>query len=145
MKKWLVDIISVLLIFLWVYTASSKLLNYPSFRQQLTLSPFVGDVAGIASILIPASELLATSLLTVKNTRFYGLLASLVLLTVFTLYIAGMLLSGVSLPCSCGGVISSLSWQEHLIFNLFFLAITIIAFVLEKKERANKLQTERSV
>ena len=144
MKKWIVDIVCVLLILLWVYAASSKLFNYSAFREQLTFSPFLRGVAKIVSIAIPAAELLATLLLTVMNKRIYGLLASLILLIVFTGYIAGMLLSGVHLPCSCGGVISSLSWKGHLAFNLFFLAITIVAILLEKKPGNHELQTERS-
>jgi hypothetical protein len=145
MKKTIVDIISAMLILLFVYAATAKLLDETNFRHQLKLSPFIGAFAGTIAIVLPVVELTTAALLTVKNTRFYGLLASLLLLIIFTGYIAAMLLSGVHLPCSCGGVISRLSWHKHLIFNLFFLPITIIAFVVEKKERAYKPQTKRSV
>src|SRR5690348_10873177 len=128
MKKTIQDIICAMLILLFVYAATTKLSDLASFRLQLSLSPFIGPWAGSIALGLPVIELATAALLTVKNTRFYGLLASLGLLTVFTLYIAAMLLSAVHLPCSCGGVISSLSWKEHLIFNLFFLAITIVAF-----------------
>jgi hypothetical protein len=143
--KVIIEIISFLLTMLFVYAATAKLLDETNFRYQLSLSPLVGSFPGIIAVVLPVIELVTAGLLTVKNTRFYGLLASLVLLTVFTLYIAGMLLSGVHLPCSCGGAISSLSWPEHLLFNFFFLVITIVAFVMEKKQRAYKLQTERSI
>ncbi|MGN6602265.1 MAG: MauE/DoxX family redox-associated membrane protein [Ginsengibacter sp.] len=133
--KVIIEIISFLLTLLFVYAAAVKLLDVTNFRNQLELSPFIGRWSGLIAIVLPGIELVTAVMLTVKNIRFYGLLASLVLLFAFTAYIAAMLLSGVHLPCSCGGVISSLSWKEHLIFNLFFLAITIVAFVMERKER----------
>ncbi|HEU5051887.1 MAG TPA: MauE/DoxX family redox-associated membrane protein [Hanamia sp.] len=143
--KVIIEIISFLLTLLFVYAAAAKFLDVTNFRHQLSLSPFIGGFAGTIAIVLPLVELATAALLTIKNTRFYGLLASLLLLMLFTGYIAAMLLSGVHLPCSCGGVISSLSWKEHLIFNLFFLAITIVAFVTENKERKYNRQKERSI
>jgi len=143
--KAIIEIISFLLTLLFVYAAAAKLLEETNFRHQLSLSPFVGQYAGTIAIVLPTVELATAALLTVKNKRFYGLLASLVLMFVFTGYIAAMLLSGIDLPCSCGGVISSLSWKEHLIFNLIFLALTILAIVMEEKERDYEPETQRSI
>jgi hypothetical protein len=40
------------------------------------------------------------------------------------------------IPCSCGGLISSLSWTQHLFFNLFFLlANAIVLSIYPVKER----------
>ena len=97
-------------------------------------APLIASYAGILSWLIPTIEMVIVMMLTIYSTRFYGLLSSLFLLIVFTMYIAGMLLSGSHLPCSCGGVISRLSWKEHLVFNLFFMALSLAGIVLEKKE-----------
>ena len=144
MKRSLDDIINALLIFLWIYAACSKLLDYSAFKEQLALSPLAAHYAGIISIVLPVIEILTALLLTIKSTRIYGLLASLILLIVFSGYIAGMFLSSTHLPCSCGGAINGLSWKEHLVVSLFFLAITVIACVMDKKQRADKQQTERS-
>jgi len=139
------DIISALLIVLFVYASVSKLFNYTQFIVQLGQSPLIGPYSGITGWLIPATELLIVLMLTVKNTRFYGLLLSLFLLVVFTGYIAGMLLSGIHLPCSCGGLISELSWKEHLLFNLFFITLSIIALLLQKKERIQTTQMDKVI
>ncbi len=74
-------------------------------------------------------------MLTVKGTRKYGLWASFILLMIFTFYISGMLLSGEHLPCSCGGIIRELSWRQHLIFNLFFITLSLTGIVLERKQK----------
>jgi len=132
--KTMIEIISFLVTMLFVYAATAKLLDEAAFRQQLALWPLVAGFAGLIAIVLPVVELGIAAMLTVKNTRFYGLLLSLLLLVVFTGYIGGMLLSGKPLPCSCGGLISELSWKEHLLFNLFFIALSVTALVLEKKK-----------
>lgn len=131
-QKVTIELIVFLLILLFVYAATSKLWEYNTFKIQLDNSSYLKSVAGIIAWVISTMELVIVIMLTVRSTRFYGLLSSLVLLIIFTGYIAGMLLSGSSLPCSCGGVISSLSWKEHLLLNLFFVMLVIAGLLLEK-------------
>jgi len=134
-QKTAIEIISSLLILLFVYAALSKLFEYSGFKVQLRNSEWLKPFAGIIAWLVPAIELAISLMLTVKVTRILGLYASLILLLVFTLYIAGMLLSGMRLPCSCGGIIQQLSWKQHLLFNLFFLLLSLIGIVLERKQK----------
>ncbi|MDE3184848.1 MAG: hypothetical protein KGM16_15665 [Bacteroidota bacterium] len=136
-QKVTIEMIDFLLILLFVYAATSKLWEYNTFIIQLGNSPFLKPFAGIIVWLIPTIELGIALMLTLKRTRFYGLLFALLLLIIFTGYIAGMLLSGSPLPCSCGGVISELSWKEHLVFNLVFVATSMAGLVLDKKQKAN--------
>jgi hypothetical protein len=135
MKRWIADIIWGLLIVLFVYAASSKLFDYNQFSTQLGRSPLIGSYASVIAWMVPAIELIIVAMLTAKPTRIHGLYASLILLLIFTLYITGMLLSGEHLPCSCGGVISALSWKKHLIFNLFFMALSIAGILLWWKQK----------
>ena len=128
-QKVAIEIISSLLILLFVYAASSKLIEYSAFKTQLMNQLFFKNFAGIFAWTIPSIELLTGLLLTVKVTRIIGLYASLIMLSFFTLYIAGMLLSGKQLPCSCEGIIQQLSWNQHLLFNLFFLLLSLISFL----------------
>jgi len=134
-QKTAIEIISSLLILLFVYAALSKLFEYSGFKVQLRNSEWLKPFAGIIAWLVPAIELAISLMLTVKVTRILGLYASLILLLVFTLYIAGMLLSGMRLPCSCGGIIQQLSWKQHLLFNLFFLLLSLIGIVFERKQK----------
>jgi len=134
-QKTAIEIISSLLILLFVYAALSKLFEYNGFKVQLRNSEWLKPIAGIIAWLVPAIELAISLMITVKATRILGLYASLILLLIFTLYIAGMLLSGMRLPCSCGGIIQQLSWKQHLLFNLFFLLLSLIGIVFERKQK----------
>ncbi len=136
-QKIAIEIISSLLILLFVYAASSKLIDYNAFKVQLKNSLWLMPFATIIVWLVPAIELLISFILTIKVIRLYGLYASLLILSVFTIYISGMLLSGKHLPCSCGGVIQQLSWRQHLLFNLFFIILSIAGIVLERKKTAS--------
>jgi len=135
-QKVAIEIISSLLILLFVYAASSKLIHYNNFKVQLKNSLWLRPFVSIIAWLVPAIELLISFILTVKVTRIYGLHASLVILSVFTIYISVMLISGKHLPCSCGGVIQQLSWWQHLLFNLVFIFLSLVGIVLERKRIA---------
>lgn len=134
------DIICGLLIVLFVYAAFSKLYDYTQFKMQLRRSPFIASYAGIIAWLVPATELTIVGILTVKNTRLYGLYASGMLLLIFTLYIAGMLLTEEHLPCSCGGIIQQLSWQQHLVFNTFLMALCGWGIIIEHHYIKSKIK-----
>jgi hypothetical protein len=118
--------ISILLIFLFAYTGSSKLLDSKGFAAVLSKIPLIGRGAGIVAILLPLAELLIVLLLFFERTRLIGLYASLMLLLVFTVYLVYMVLAVPKLPCSCGGVISSMSWKQHVVFNVVFIVLTVI-------------------
>ena len=35
------------------------------------------------------------------------------------------------IPCSCGGVLEKMSWNEHLIFNIAFVVLGLVAILLQ--------------
>lgn len=117
-----------LLIILWIYAAGSKILEYNTFKHELTMQHFPFKIEGTLVWLLPSIEILTAILLISTNTIKYGLIASALLLTIFTIYIT-FIITGIynKAPCSCGGVFSMLSWKTHLIFNLSFLAINVWA------------------
>jgi hypothetical protein len=119
-------IISLLLIFLFAYTGSSKLIDSKAFAAVVSKVPLIGQGAGMIVILLPLAELLIALLLFFAHTRLTGLYASLVLLSVFTIYLVYMVLFVSHLPCSCGGVISKMSWRQHIAFNLAFIVFTVV-------------------
>lgn len=128
-------IICTLIIALFVYTATSKLFDYYNFHFGLTESPFISPFANILAWAIPASELLIALMLVIPALRLAGLYASGILMSVFTVYIAAMLLSGSDIPCSCGGVVEELSWGAHIVFNSAFVILSIIGVYLLRKKR----------
>ena len=133
-RNHLIEIISSLLVLLFVYTAFSKLLDYTAFKVQLGKSPFINAFAGTVAWALPAGEFLVALALAFRKTRLSGLYASLFLMTMFTAYIYVMLQYSYYIPCSCGGVLSNLTWIQHLWFNGVFVLISVTGILLQSKQ-----------
>jgi putative oxidoreductase len=125
-----------LLVLLWVYAASAKLIDFDQFRLQMASQVLPHAVSKILVYILPPLELGTAFLLIVPSFRNVGFYFSFFLLFVFTAYI-GIVMTGVfgRVPCSCGGILGHMPWLTHLLFNCFYLLITIVAIILSKKER----------
>jgi hypothetical protein len=141
-RNHIIEIISSLLIVLFVYTALSKLLDYTSFREVLSKSPLIGGKAAAIALALPIIEGLVSALLFVPRTRLWGFYSSAALISVFTLYLAYMINFTPKLPCSCGGVLKQMNWNQHLVFNIFFLVLSVTGLVLERKRIKRKYDEE---
>ena len=87
-QKVAIEIISSLLILLFVYAASSKLIDYNLFKVQIRNSVWLRPFAVISPWLVPATVLVISLILTVMSTRIIRLYTSLMLLLIFTIYIS---------------------------------------------------------
>ena len=125
-----VMIISYLYVLLFVYTSVSKLLEFNYFRTQLGQSPVFAAIADPVSYGVIIAELVISVLLVGEKTRRTGLLLAFALMIMFTAYIIIILNFATFVPCSCGGFIESLNWTEHLIFNIAFILLAIVALYL---------------
>lgn len=130
LRKIALHIIVALFIFLWIYTGINKVLDFANFKFQLGRSPFIEHLAGVIAIAIPAGELSLAGLFLFKRMRLLALFASFVLMALFTGYIWLMLNYASDLPCSCGGVLAQLSWDDHLIFNSIFTVLALLGIIL---------------
>lgn len=130
-KNTIVEIIAAILIFLFVYAALSKILDFDKFKYQLGQSPFITRISGIVAWAVPLGELLVSILLIIKRTRLTGLYLSFFLMLLFTGYIFMMLRYSSYLPCSCGGVLSVMSWKQHFIFNLAFTCLSLVGVLIQ--------------
>ncbi|OQP62272.1 hypothetical protein A4R26_17945 [Niastella populi] len=131
-KQIVVEVISSLLIILFIYTALSKLSNYNNFIAQLSKSPFITSYANSIAWSIPAVEIVLSLLLVFNKTRLLGLYASFFLMSLFTAYLVIMLNFSYYIPCSCGGVLQYLTWNEHIVFNSFFIVIAGTGVLLKE-------------
>ena len=127
LKTNLVEIISLLYILLFGYAAISKLLDYKRFRLQLGQSPLLSPVAETIAWLVPAAELIIVLSLMTRKLRTAGFFGSYSMMVAFTAYIFIILHYSEFVPCSCGGILEKMGWQEHLWFNLFYICLSIIA------------------
>ena len=130
-----IEIISALFILLFLYTAISKLLDFRSFSQVLHTSPLIGNMSTFVAIGLPLAEIVVVALLFFPKTRLWGFYGSFVLMTAFTIYLAYMILFAPKLPCSCGGVISKMTWKQHLYFNIFFWLLSLTGIALKRKNK----------
>ena len=132
-KNALTEIFCSLLILLFVYAALSKVSDYNRFTVQLSKSPFITAFPVFVAWSIPTVELLISLMLVIKRTRLIGLYASFFLMSLFTAYLIIMLNFSYFIPCSCGGVLEKLSWDQHIIFNFFFIAISAAGAIMQHK------------
>jgi hypothetical protein len=140
-KKTMIDLISAIFILLFVYTASSKFISYSHFREVLHQSPLISKISSYIAWILPTVEILVSILLFFPATRNKGLWASLTLMISFTVYISYMLYFSSVRPCSCGGVLEKMTWNQHLIFNIGLTLLALVGLWLNKKvEQNNKLQ-----
>lgn len=140
MKKistYISPVTAYLFILLFVYAAMSKLLEFGDFQTQLGQSPLLGAFAVPVSYGVIITELLISVLLAVEKTRKAAFYMTFTLMVMFTAYIVIILNFTPFTPCSCGGVLESLGWTEHLIFNIAFVALaaTAILFAENRKIR----------
>jgi putative oxidoreductase len=135
-SKTALDIISFLLILLFIYTAVSKLLDFTQFKGQMYNQTIPHSIATVLIWTLPEVEVITGLLLLSDKTKLFGFYLSLLLILLFTGYIILVLLNYFGrVPCSCGGVIKDLGWKLHLVFNLFFLLLSILAIFITNRDR----------
>lgn len=139
-RELILDIAILLYVLLYSYAAASKLFNMNLFVGQLKRQAFPLALVPFLSIGIPVVELLVVLLMVIPKYRLLGLKLATGLMIVFTGYIL-MALVGVfkDMPCSCGGVISSLSWKNHMILNVGFLLLGVLALIGPARRRVMNL------
>jgi putative oxidoreductase len=139
-KKLITEIAVLLLVFLFLYTGVSKFVDFKGFTYDLNNQPFPNGLTPVLRWIIPLTEIAIVILLLFEKSRLAGLYASAVLMSMFTLYTALVLLHVFEyVPCSCGGVIKQLTWPQHLVFNIFFVVISLLAIRAYKQEEKHNL------
>ena len=141
-RKYFVQIVSALLAFLFIYAAFSKAIEFEAFQVQLAQSPLLSAYAGFISYAVLIVEVLVAVLLLFPKTNRQGLYGSVGLMTAFTFYIYLILLFSDFIPCSCGGILEKMGWGEHLIFNIFFLLLAVVALYVHAKAKQNNIKRE---
>lgn len=116
-------------VLLFMYASVSKILDFENFQVQIAQSPILTAYAGVLSYAVISIELLIVILLLIPRLRPAGLFFSLGIMTSFTAYIYMILHYSESVPCSCGGILEKMDWDEHLFFNLVCVLLAVIALI----------------
>lgn len=105
-------------ILLFIYAAVSKIVDLEHFQIQISESPLIGAYPKSISITVIILELTIAGTLCYPKTRTTGSIGSFFMMLIFTGYIFLIIRTSENLPCSCGGILEKLSWDQHLIFNI---------------------------
>lgn len=123
-------------IVLFVYTATSKFIGFEHFKGQLMQMPLISRYGSYMAWSIPLVEYVIVILFIFSKFLLQAFYASLGIITAFTGYILWVLNTSENIPCSCGGVISKLTWEAHVIFNLSFILLAIVNIICLHKQNA---------
>jgi len=130
-----IECIAALLIMLFLYASLSKFLDFKIFRGDINNQPFPNSWTPFLIWFIPFTEIAIALALMAERTRLIGFYASLSLMCIFTVYTIFVLLHSFRyVPCSCGGVIKNLTWGQHLVFNLFFVILSVCGIALQRRK-----------
>lgn len=133
--SYVITFLQCLVFFLFVYSGITKTMGFGLFVNTIDKSLFFNDFnTRFIGAAVIAAELAIPVLLFFESTTLYGYLLSFLLLLLFTAYIFLMFLFSPFLPCSCGGLIESLSWRGHIFFNLAFMSISLLLFFNKNKK-----------
>lgn len=134
-KSNFIYIVALLHIILFTYAAVSKILDFQNFQIQIGQSPLLSAFTAWVSYGVPILEIGLVLLLLIPNHRWIGLYGSFLLMVMFSAYIFIILHYSSFVPCSCGGILEKMTWNEHLIFNIVFVILAGIAIVLQSGNR----------
>lgn len=123
----ILEVICFLFVLLFTYAALSKIIDFQKFRIELAKSPLITNWASFIAWFIPTIEIIISIMLAIPKFRLIALYASFTLMVLFTTYIIAIMKFADFVPCSCGGILQNMSWREHLLFNIAFVLIAIIA------------------
>ncbi len=134
-RQILIECISALLILLFLYAGMSKFMDFYTFTGEMMNQPLPHYLSRFLIWFIPITEIALCLLLLFERTRLLGLYGSLGFMSLFTIYSIIIVLNFFGrIPCSCGGVIKRLTWRQHIILNLFFVAVSIGGIILQRKK-----------
>ncbi|HWV73236.1 MAG TPA: MauE/DoxX family redox-associated membrane protein [Pseudosphingobacterium sp.] len=131
-KERIIFIISMLFVFLFSYTAIDKFRHLEQFSRGIGKIPIVGGMHVWIAWDVPLAELLISALLIIPKCNRLGLQMAIGLMGVFTLYLGLMIAFAEKRLCHCGGVVESMGWVEHLLFNITFILLGGWALYLKK-------------
>ena len=130
-REFVPGLVSLCFVFLFVYTGYDKLTHLEKFNAGISAVPYFGDFADVISLAVPIGEIIIALLLIFPRTNNLGLKLATALMCIFSVYLTWMIGFADHKLCHCGGVIESLDWTSHLVFNIGFLIAGLWAYYLK--------------
>ncbi len=122
-------------IFLFSYSSLVKFLSLDSFAEKLLKSPLIGlDLLNLFVYSVPFIEAMVVILLAIKSSRKFGRYLMFFLLSSFTVYLINLNNLSGFVPCSCGGLFETLTFDQHVTINIVFLVLAGINIFLNRSK-----------
>lgn len=135
-RETIIDILATLLVAMFLYASFSKYFDWKEFHLSMRRQHFAPFITSALITLLPPVEILTAALLLSEKTKYAGFWLASLLMLAFTVYIALVLFGAFpKRPCSCGGIIKSFGWRQHLLFNLTFLLFALAGLLMEQRRR----------
>ena len=132
----LTECIIGLLMLLFVYTGGSKLWDMKGFVISMERQPFAGWMNRALAYGLPWLELIVAAGLIFNRTRTAALYGYALMMCCFTVYTALVVFDFFEhKPCGCGGIVSKLNWEGHLVLNTLFLLLSVAGIYLTKRNK----------
>jgi len=142
MKKELqYELITALLVLLFLYTGLSKLLDFKNFEVSMQFQHLPDWITLPLTYVLPLAEIIVAALMIPDRSRLKGIYIFLAMMTAFTIYVgAAWLQLFPRAPCACGGALQSLNWNQHFALNLVF---TVLAAAAIRYYRAKRMTIQQ--
>ncbi|HLK26941.1 MAG TPA: MauE/DoxX family redox-associated membrane protein [Puia sp.] len=129
-----IQITKYLLAILFIYAGVYKISSVSLFASQMYQSPLLPSFfVPVIAIGLPIFEIvLGTLLIFFSKLEYTLLLISFSLMFFFSLYLIMLFTLYSKPPCSCGGILSQMSYPVHIGFNIFFTILSAMALYLHK-------------
>lgn len=113
------------------YGASAKGADFVKFISQMKqsplLEPFNTTFVGIGVL---AVEVAAAILLSLTKTLRAGFYLSFFVMLLFSSYLSVLYFGYKNIPCSCGGILGSMSYPGHITFNIILTLLALAGILL---------------
>lgn len=127
---------------LLLYSAYYKIWHWDDFEVQLYTSILIADkYIPILMFFLPSFEILISIMIFYFYKKNIGLFLSFFLLLLYTFYLIALNEFSFSSICSNGGLFNVIDYSRHLLINLFFLTLNLIALYLNRNDSSSKKVT----
>lgn len=142
MQTKLLLLIKFLLAILFIYAGIYKISSVNDFASQMYQSPLLpASIVPYLAIILPLFEIALGSLLIFsQKIEFLLLCISGSLMLFFSLYLIMLYTLYSKPPCSCGGILSGMTYPVHITFNIIFTLLAgLAAYLFYKKSLRYKI------
>jgi uncharacterized membrane protein YphA (DoxX/SURF4 family) len=136
MKSRVIIIIKYLLAIVFIYAGVYKIADVKLFMSQMYQSPLLpAFLVPYLAITVPLFEIVVGMFLIFANRwTSYLLSISFSLMLFFSMYLIMLYTLYVKPPCACGGILSGMTYPQHITFNLIFTLLASLALFLHDKK-----------